>query len=71
MATLTITWAVGTYPGTQLRKLAARLEQTAASMPDSLSSGASTVLTITAPDSPGDASVQITAGPYQTSKLFI
>jgi hypothetical protein len=71
MAALTITWTANSPVGSQLRGLARAIEQVAANVPDLVSSGASTVLTITAPDSPGEASVQITAGPYQSSKAFI
>ena len=71
MATLTVTFTAGSNVGTQLRKLAGAFETVTANMPDVVSTGASTVCTITAPDSPGDVSVQITAGPYTGAKVFV
>lgn len=71
MATLTITLAAGSNTGATLRKLAARIEQAANGIPDIVSSGASTVLTIDNAPSVGVATVQITAGPYQSSSLAV
>lgn len=70
MATLTITIAAGSYPGEVLRRLAKQIEQCAVVVPDSVSTGASSVLTIDNSPSAGTASVQITAGPYQSSKYY-
>lgn len=70
MATLTITIAAGSYPGEVLRRLAEQIEKAAVVVPDNVSSGASTVLTIDNAPSAGSASVQITAGPYQSSLLY-
>lgn len=67
MATLTITFAAGSQAGERLRRMAKQIEQAAVVIPDNLSTGASTVLTI----DNADPSVQITAGPITNSaKLF-
>lgn len=67
MATLTITFTTSQQAGERLRKMAAQLNKAASVVPDSQSTGASTVLTI----DNADPSVQITAGPYTNSaKLF-
>lgn len=71
MATLTITIAAGSNPGEILRRLARSVEKCAVVVPDNVSTGASTVLTINNAPSTGTASVQITAGPYQNSSAFI
>lgn len=70
MATLAVTFAAGTEPGAALRRVASQLEQLAAQMPDRVSTGASTVLTIDNAPTNGTIGVQITAGPYQTSQLI-
>jgi hypothetical protein len=70
MATLAITIAAGGNAGQTLRRLAFQLQQAAAGVPDVVPTGASTVLTIDNAPSAGSASVQITAGPYQSS-LFV
>lgn len=58
--------------GNFLRHMAKQLNHLAASMPDKVSSGASTVLTIDNTASGTSlGSVQITAGPYQTAALRI
>ena len=69
MATLTITLAAGSETGALLRRLARQIEKAAIDVPDRVSTGASTVLTIDNAPSTGVASVQITAGPY-TSSVF-
>lgn len=69
MATLaiTITAGAGAHPGERLRKLAGQIEKAAQVVPDSVSTGASVVLTV----DNSDPSVQITGGPYQnTTKLW-
>lgn len=70
MATLAITYTAGSETGALLRRLAKQIEKAAAGVPDSVPTGASTVLTIDNAPSNGKASVQLTAGPYQSS-LFI
>jgi propanediol dehydratase large subunit len=58
--------------GNFLRHMAKQLNKLAAQMPDKVSSGASTVLTIDNTASGTSlGSVQITAGPYQTTALRI
>jgi hypothetical protein len=69
MATLTITYAAGSETGAALRKLAKNIEAIAANVPDKVAGGASTVLTITDSGTGGFATVQLTAGPYQSSAL--
>jgi outer membrane lipopolysaccharide assembly protein LptE/RlpB len=65
MATLTITLTAGTEQGALLRKLARKINEVAADVPDRVSTGASTVLTIDNATTAGQiASVQITSGPY-------
>lgn len=71
MAAVTVTWTVGTNAGAGLRKLAKQIERAASDVPDLNPTGASTVLTITSTDSPGLASVQITAGPITSAKYYI
>lgn len=70
MATLTVTIAAGNETGAILRKLAKNIEQIASGVPDRVSSGASTVLTIDNGPASGAVSVQLTAGPYQSSALI-
>lgn len=70
MATLTITQTAGSEAGAILRRLANQIEKAAADVPDRVPTGASTVLTIDNAPATGTASVQITAGPYQ-SNLYI
>lgn len=70
MATLTLTITAGSNPGEVLRRLAKQIEQCAVVVPDSVCTGASTVLTIDNGPSAGVASVQITAGPYQSNKFY-
>jgi hypothetical protein len=60
MATLTISLAINTEAGARLRRLGAAIQDVANDLPDNVSSGAATVLTIT--DSP--LTVQVTGGPY-------
>jgi hypothetical protein len=60
MATLAISFAINTEAGARMRKLGAALQDIAGDVPDNVSSGAATVVTIT--DSP--LTVQVTGGPY-------
>ena len=69
MATLAVTFTAGKETGALLRRLANAIQQASAGVPDVVSTGASTVLTIDNASAAGTASVQITAGPY-TSSLF-
>jgi hypothetical protein len=65
LATVTITLAAGTEQGALLRKLARKIDDLAATVPDRVSTGASTVLTIDNATTGGQfCSVQLTAGPY-------
>ena len=68
MATVTITVAAGANAGEKFRRLARQIEKAASVIPDNLSSGASTVLTID--NGTGTATVQVTSGPI-TSSLFL
>lgn len=70
MATLAVTIVAGGNAGATLRALAKRIEQAAAAVPDQVSTGASTVLTVDNAPATGVVSVQVTGGPY-TSSLFI
>lgn len=67
MASLTVTITAGNETGTILRKLARNIEAIAAAVPDRVSTGASTVLTIDNAPATGAVSVQLTAGPYQSA----
>lgn len=69
MATLPITIAKGSQTGALLRRLAMQIERMALDVPDIVSTGADTVLTIDNAPAAGTASIQITAGPY-TSSLY-
>lgn len=71
MATVTITIAQNANAGALYRRLAHQIEQAVRDMPDNPAGGASSVLTIDNAPSAGSASVQITAGPYQSSLLFV
>lgn len=71
MSTLAITFSAGGNTGAQLRKLATQIENLSMGVPDVVPTGADTVLTIDNGPSAGTASVQITAGPYQSSKFYI
>lgn len=68
MATLTLTIAAGANAGSSFRHLAKIIERASMDMPDVVSTGASTVMTIDNGAGPV-ATVQITAGPY-TGNLF-
>lgn len=71
MATLAITIsAANADAGALLRRLAKQIEKASYNVPDRVTTGASTVLTIDNAPATGNASVQITAGPY-TSSLFL
>lgn len=71
MATLTITiTAANGDAGQLLRRLAHQIEKAAAAVPDRVTTGASTVLTIDNAPSAGVASVQITGGPYQSAVYY-
>jgi hypothetical protein len=69
MATLAITIAANANAGATLRRLAFQIQQAAATLPDNVATGASTVLTLDNAPANGSASVQVTAGPI-TSALF-
>lgn len=71
MATLTLTITAGSNPGEVLRRLGKQIENAASVIPDNVSTGASTVLTISNAPATGVASVQITAGPYQNAAAFV
>ena len=71
MATLAITFAAGSETGAQLRKLAANINRIAADVPDKVAGGASTVLTVDNAPATGPCSVQLTAGPYQSSAVLV
>jgi hypothetical protein len=69
IATLTITLAVSTEAGAQLRGMAAALNKVASALPDKSATGASTVLTID--NGVGSTcGLQITAGPYSGSQVL-
>lgn len=67
MATLAVTINANANAGATLRKLANRLVEIAADIPDNASTGAATVLTVDNAPGAGTVSVQITAGPYPSS----
>lgn len=67
MATLTVSYAAGENTGSSLRALARDIELIAAGVPDVVSSGAATVLTIDNGPATGKVSVALTSGPYQAS----
>jgi hypothetical protein len=69
MATVTISYAAGSETGAALRKLAKNIEKIAADVPDKVAGGAATVLTVTDSGTGGFCTVQLTAGPYQSSAL--
>jgi len=71
LATLTITIAQNANAGAQFRRLAHQIEQAVRDMPDNPAGGASSVLTLDNAPSAGSASVQITAGPYQSSVYYV
>jgi hypothetical protein len=72
VATLTLTFTAGQEGGrASFAVFAQQIIAVSENVPDVVSSGASTVLTIDNGPSAGVASVQITAGPYQTSKLYV
>jgi hypothetical protein len=71
MATLAVTFTAGSETGALLRRLAKQIENAAAGVPDRVPTGASTVLTIDNAPATGNASVQITAGPYQSSLFLV
>lgn len=70
MATLAITVAAGANAGSILRRLAAQIENMSIAVPDQVSTGASTVITVDNAPGTGTCTVQITAGPY-TSGLYV
>lgn len=72
MATVTLTFTAGQNPGSTLRQLALAIQKAALPLPDTVSTGASTVVTIDNGPATGAASVQVTAGPYSTgAPLYI
>lgn len=60
----------GNESGALIRRLAKKLDQAAASLPDRTSTGASVVLTIDNAPSTGVASVAIT-GPYTSGTILV
>lgn len=70
MATLAVTYTAGSETGAALRELARQITAMSLAVPDRTPTGASTVVTFDNAPSTGNVSVQITAGPYQSS-LFI
>lgn len=70
MATVTVSYAAGENTGSSLRALARSIEEIAAGVPDVVSSGAATVLTVDNGPATGKVSVQLTAGPYQSAKVI-
>jgi hypothetical protein len=70
MATLSITVPANANAGAVLRRLAFQIQQAAAGIPDN-ANGASTVMTVNDSPTGGIASVQITAGPYTSSTIYI
>lgn len=70
MATVTITMTAGSEAGALVRRLAKKLEQAAAVLPDRNSTGASVVLTIDNNPASGIASVAIT-GPYTSGTILV
>jgi hypothetical protein len=71
MATVTVTYPVGSFTGSQLRQLSKAIQHLATNVPDSLGSGASTVLTIDNAPATGLVSVQLTAGPYAGNAIIV
>jgi hypothetical protein len=73
MATVNIKFPTGVETGPLLRRLAKRINDLAAPIPDNKSTGGTTTLTIN--NSPhGDeaiVSVQITSGPYKSDEYII
>jgi hypothetical protein len=70
MATVTLTFTVPSEAGAQLRGLANAIEKVALTLPDRVSTGASTVLTID--NAVGSVcGVQVTAGPYTGSQVLV
>jgi hypothetical protein len=70
MATVTLTFTVPSEAGAQLRGLANAIEKVALALPDRVSTGASTVLTID--NAVGSVcGVQVTAGPYTGSQVLV
>lgn len=64
MASITFTVAAGGNAGAQYRAIAKAIQEAVAHMPDTNSTGASSVLTIT--DTVGPlGTVRVTGGPYQ------
>jgi hypothetical protein len=71
MASVTVTITAGSETGAILRRLAKQIDKMAATVPDRVSTGASTVLTIDNAPSTGVVSVQLTAGPYAGSAFLV
>lgn len=70
MASVTLTVAAGGNAGAQFRQLAKAIEKAVAHVPDTNSTGASTVLTID--NGAGSlCGVQVTAGPYTGSQVLV
>lgn len=70
MATLAISFAINTHAGAQMRALAKAIEKAAAAVPDNVSSGAATVLTVDNAPSSGTVSVAV-SGPYAGSTFIV
>ena len=71
MATVTVTFAAGSFAGAQLRQLSKAIQKLATNVPDQVGSGASTVLTVDNAPATGTVSVQITAGPYAGNAVIV
>jgi len=72
VASVTLTVAAGGDFGSQLRQLARAIEEVAMSVPDKVSTGASSVLTIdNAASGAALCSVQVTAGRYAGSAVKV
>lgn len=71
MATLAVTIAKGSQTGALLRRLAMQIERMANDVPDSVPTGADTVLTFDNAPANGVVGIQLTAGPYQSSSFQI
>lgn len=71
MATLPITFTAGSDTGALLRRLAVQIQKMANDVPDKTSTGASTVVTIDNAPTGGNVSVQVTAGPYTSSLVYV
>lgn len=71
MATLTLTFTAGSDTGALLRRAATQLQRMSYDVPDKVSTGASTVVTIDNAPTGGNVSFQVTAGPYTSSNVYV